>query len=224
MKTNPPRINTIEKKKRRSITIIIGIFFILIMLTSVLELWSGQEENVYSYIGKYGEYKFVQTDNGWQAYINNAESEAKLSTLLNNPIILQTNPKDLQSLKISISFAAQHSPPYYSNINEALLNFLSAQKLYLSYNPEEQPQFALYNLERNFKLSTQVVDACYKDVPSCGNMVIKTCKDANQSAPVILLNQSQDITQDTVYFDNSCLVLEGKDLLITTDKLLFELL
>ncbi len=152
------------KNKKKLITLSIALFFMVIMATSILELYvrNGSEDEIYDYNGL----KFANTGNGWLAYRQDGR-----------PIYILSNPKDLENITIS-------------PINIATLNY--AQKAYLSYNPKERNKIALSEFFREMKISPRIVNACYEDNEQCANLPIKTCEDTTTSVAVILLRESNE--------------------------------
>lgn len=165
----PPRIKTesslpFYKDKKKLITFGIAFFFILIMATSVLELYirGGDNEETYDY----NSLKFVNTGNGWLAY-----------KLDGRPIYIVSNPKDLENITIN-------------QINLGTLSLV--QKAYLSYNPKENNRLALSEFAREIKLTPRIVTACPVDNDACANLPIKTCDDATTTTAVILIQETND--------------------------------
>lgn len=165
----PPRVKTesslpFYKDKKKLITFGIAFFFILIMATSVLELYirGGDKDEVYDY----NSLKLVNTGNGWLAYRQDGR-----------PVYIVSNPKDLENITIS-------------PINLGALSFV--QKAYLSYNPKERNKVALSEFAREIKLAPRIVIACPVDNDVCANLPIKTCDDATTTTAVILIRETND--------------------------------
>jgi len=92
MKVKPPR----EKgssffKSKKFLTYLIGIFIIMIMVLSAMDLWQGSGES-----SVYHNVKFSKEDAGWSAYINS------------NKVLLSYNPQELDSFT-DIDFSAFNS-------------------------------------------------------------------------------------------------------------------
>ncbi len=82
MKLKPPREKSVSFfKNKKFLTSLIGIFIILIMVLSALDLWKGGGES-YVYQGT----KFSKEDTGWSAYIGA------------NKVTLAYNPKELENI------------------------------------------------------------------------------------------------------------------------------
>lgn len=165
----PPRIKgesslPFYKDKKKLITFGIAFFFILIMATSVLELYIGgsDKEEVYDY----NSLKFVNTGNGWLAHKQDGRQ-----------VYIVSNPKDLENITIN-------------SVNLGNLNF--AQKAYLSYNPKERNRVALSEFIREIKISPRLVAACPVDNDACANLPIKTCDDATTSTAIILIQETNE--------------------------------
>ncbi len=84
-----------KKSKKKYYVISIGLFFMLIMISSALNMHN-EEEDVVEYKG----HKFVKADNGWLTYLENEK-----------PVIVLNNPDELKNLSIN-----------YVNLN--LFNYL----------------------------------------------------------------------------------------------------
>lgn len=147
-------------KKKQFLTVLIGIFFIALMVLSAL--YYGYDKDSTGKIDYQG-LSFVQTDSGWLAYVNDQEK-----------ITIATNPDDLD-----VEF---EKVDYYP--------VESLGKIYLSVNPYDQVQSAVQELERNGFLEQQtVVMACYEDNDACSELPLKTCEDATNFIGVIVLKQ-----------------------------------
>lgn len=82
MKVKPPREKgTSFFKSKKFLTVLIGIFIIMLMVMSVLDLWKGTEDS-YDYHGV----EFARGDNGWSAYISN------------NFVVLPYSPAELENV------------------------------------------------------------------------------------------------------------------------------
>lgn len=177
------------KNTKKLVTIGIAVFFIFIMATSVIELYfsNRQKEDVY----EYNSIKFVNTGNGWLAYLKDGR-----------PLFIVSNPKDLENTTIT-------------PLNIASLNY--AEKIYLSYNPKERNRIALSEFLREIKFTPRIVYACPEDNELCFKLPLKTCNDATSTAPIILMKEANETS---VTFINSCLTIQGKDLTKIVDKLI----
>ncbi len=92
MKVKPPRDKSISFfKSKKFLTSLIGIFIILLMVLSALDLWKGSGES-YVYHGT----KFSKEDLGWSAYIGS------------NKVTLSYNPKELEDTS-DVSFSNLNS-------------------------------------------------------------------------------------------------------------------
>ncbi|RME55471.1 hypothetical protein D6777_00420 [Candidatus Woesearchaeota archaeon] len=173
--------------KQQKLTGILGLFIISIMVLSALNFYdTSEKDNEYTYQGK----KFIRTENNlWTTYLPNKQ------------LTIISNPKDLENISIN-----------YIPLN--ILN--SMQKIYLSINPKDRNQEALYELKRNIPLSPLVVTACYEDNELCTELPLKSCEDATDNIGVILLKES-NLTK--VEFKNNCLTIQGKELVKLVDKI-----
>ncbi len=144
---------------------------------------------------KYKGYKFNKINSGWLTYINDKK------------IILINSPNELENYDIEL------------DLDE--LN--SAQKIYLSINPNDN--LFLGNLQNNIVpfLIPKIVVACYEDNEKCVNFPLKDCKDASDYIKIILIKKSEN---SKFYYKDNCLVIQGSQEEITKmiDKLTLELL
>jgi hypothetical protein len=103
------------------------------------------------------------------------------------------NPKDLENIQIP-------------NINLQDLN--SAQKIYLSINPNENIQQAYAYFNTNIKplLNTILINSCTINIEKCADLPLKTCADASQFQKVIILKESNSTK---IEYKNNCLYLSG---------------
>jgi len=130
---------------------------------------------------KYHNLKFTKTNEGWSSYLNDQK------------IVLMNNPKDLENIQIP-------------NINLQDLN--SAQKIYLSINPNENIQQAYAYFNTNIKplLNTILINSCTINIEKCADLPLKTCADASQFQKVIILKESNSTK---IEYKNNCLYLSG---------------
>tara|TARA_Y100000310_G_C20683607_1_gene817599 strand:+ start:499 stop:1077 length:579 start_codon:yes stop_codon:yes gene_type:complete len=175
-------------KKKEFMTYLVGLFIIVIMATSALSMWGGDEEGV-----EFDGMKFVDSGYGWQTYIG--ESKVTISSY----------PLDLENVSIDdVSFSS--------------LNLMG--KLYFSINPYDSYQQAVYDFQANIDLFPNVVYSCYEDNDLCSDMPLKDCDDAMDGTGVVIFRETN--SSDFVEFSGNCLVIEGKDLLKVTDKLILD--
>ncbi|MSR86360.1 hypothetical protein EXS74_03110 [Candidatus Woesearchaeota archaeon] len=143
------------------------------------------------------EYKgltFTETSVGWQAY-----------TEENQRILIQSDPSTLDSEIITGS---------------ADFSFLEGlQKVYVSFNPYSDVSSALVDFQQNMPGSAVLVASCYEASDACIQLPIKDCDDATLTTGVVIF---KDGNTSTVTLDGNCLVVEGKNLLILTDKLVVD--
>ena len=142
---------------------------------------------------EYNDLKFVASSSGYLAYNSDEEQ-----------IIILTNPTELLDLEIgSIS-----------------LNSLSSlEKIYISLNPNDDYQNAIYDFSRNIPLPSQQVLSCYEDHEDCSDLPLKTCEDATETIGIIIFKENNETL---LSFDDNCLTIQGKDLLKVTDKLILD--
>lgn len=144
---------------------------------------------------KYEGYNFNKINNGWSIYKDNTR------------IILLNNPNDLEDYEVRIGL---------NDLN-------SAQKIYLSTNPEDN--LFLGTLQNNiFPFLTQrLVFSCYEDNEKCKDLPLKTCDDADENTKIILIKKSEN---SDFYYKDNCLVIQGnkEEISKMIDKLTLELL
>jgi len=175
-------------KRKEFMTYGVGLFIIVIMATSALSMWGGEEEGV-----EYGGLTFVETGYGWQTYIGNQK------------ILISSYPELLENVTID-------------SVNFGNLNLMS--KIYISINPYDGYQQALNDFQSNIQILPQTVYACYEDNDLCSDMVLKDCDDAVDGIGVIMFKETN--SSNSVTYSGNCLVIEGKDLLSVTDKLIVD--
>jgi len=142
---------------------------------------------------EYGGFSFVETDYGWQAYNGNQK------------ILISSYPELLENVTTD-------------SVNFGSLNLMS--KIYFSINPYDGYQQALSDFQTNIEILPNTVYACYEDNDLCADMVLKDCDDAVDGIGVIMFMETN--SSDSVTFSGNCLVIEGKDLLSVTDKLIVD--
>ncbi len=141
---------------------------------------------------EYNGVRFVQTNLGWLGY---TESEQK--------ILLLSNPSELANVTIGASFS-----------------FLtSLSRLYVSFSPEDDVSSALQDFQQNVVFSGYLMAACSEEHEACSNLPLKTCADATASIGVVLFVQAEE---DSIILEGNCLTIQGKNLLILTDKLILD--
>ncbi len=179
-------------QNKKILTVLIGLFIISIMVFSVLNFGldtSGQEEVEYKGL------RFIKINQGWQTY---TEDETK--------IVVLGDPRDLET----VSFDA---------VSLSFLQSIQIEKIYLSFNPEQDVSGALYDFQMNIPLSAGLVAACYEESEACAEMPIKTCSDARVSSAVIVFREANETS---VVLEGNCLTIEGKNLLSITDKVILD--
>lgn len=171
-------MKTIVKKESRIKKLILPIILSFLMIGSVFTVFLSGTNENEI---KYHNLKFTKTNEGWLSYINNQK------------IVLMNNPKDLENIQIP-------------NINLQDLN--SAQKIYLSINPNENLEQVYAHFNTNIKplLRTNVINSCTVDIERCTNLPLKTCVDASQFQKVIILKESNETK---IEYKNNCLYLSG---------------
>ncbi len=178
-------------KSKRFISILMGLFIISIMVFSIL--YYGLDNTGQEKI-EYKGLTFTQTSLGWQTYTNS-----------NQRILIQTNPEYLDF----VTYLGFGDIEY----------FFSLQKIYVSFNPEENVASALIDFQANTPSGVSLVGACSVESELCVQLPLKTCEDATIANGVVIYKESNEskITQE-----GNCLIIEGEDLLTLTDKLVVE--
>ncbi len=168
MKFKPKRSG--KKKfwtKQKILTSAIGTMIVLLMITSVLNMYEGEDENN---VVEYNGIKFTNIYEGWQAYI-----DGKYVKIVYPP----TELEEINFLALDIS-----------SIN-------SLNKIYYSVNPQQNVQSALFEFNNYFNFPGLAVTACFEDVDGCENLPLKTCDDVDQGIGVIIFNQADQYNLDT---------------------------
>jgi hypothetical protein len=183
------------QKESRTKKLILPLILVFLMIGSVFTVFLSDNNNENEI--KYNNLKFTKTNEGWLSYINDRK------------IVLINNPKDLENIQI--------------NINLQDLN--SAQKIYLSINPNENIQQAYIHFNANIKplLKSILINSCTLDIEKCANLPLKTCADTSEIQKVIILKESNESKFE---YKNNCLYLAGtqEDLSKSIDKLTLNLL
>ncbi len=174
-------------RRKELYTYLIGIFIIMLMVLSVVNLNSDEEEQI-----EYGELTFVPTNSGYLAYDGD------------DPIVVLSNPEELKELEVE-------------GMDVSSLDSLS--KVYISLNPEDSYQNAVYDFYNNMELTTWTTEACYEDSEACATLPIKTCEDTTSDIGVVIFREDNETV---LSFEDNCLTIQGKDLLKVTDKLILD--
>ena len=118
-------------------------------------------------------------------------------------------------------------PPFLGNVilpEVSLSDLNSANKLYVTFNPDENVNQAIVEFQTNLlPYLNQVNQACITDSPSCANLPIRSCLDATEESKVI---QFQEADVPLVVYQDNCLLIQGSsyDLTTQTDALILQLL
>ncbi len=184
-----------RKEKRNKKTLYIGIIIAFLMVTSIAGYVGNRSSNSEQY--KYNKHLFVKVNNGW------------LTTIGNRQIFLNYGPKDLENL----------------SADKVLLNELNkAQKIYISFNPDNEIEKGVYELQNNVfpLLTTQTVRACTEDIEGCEDKLIKNCNDASQYTIIISIKRSNETK---AVYNNNCLDIngDGEGLIRIIDKVILRM-
>ncbi len=186
---NYSKVDNSEKKKKFYV-IFMGLFIISIMVFSTI--YYGLSDDTQSEV-EYQGLKFIESSSGWMTYVNN-----------NEKLVILSNPEDLDSVEFNeVDFDSMKSN----------------SKIYVSFNPYDNSNNALYDLDRSGLLSMQIYVTCYEDNDKCSELPIKTCDDAVQGTGVVVIKLSNETK---VSLNNNCLTIEGKDLLKIVDKFIVD--
>ncbi len=167
------------KKQSKLKKLIVPLFIVFIMVFSIFGYMANKSDKTEKI--QYNDYKFIKSDFGWVAYKDD------------NPILIQNNPLDLKEI--------QEPQITLQDIN-------SAQKIYLTFNPEENLYQALNPFSQQISpLLSRFTQACTKDGPKCSNFPLKTCSDATDFIKVI---QIQENNMTKLEYINNCLIIQGK--------------
>ena len=167
------------KKQSKFKKLIIPLFIVFIMVFSIFGYMANRSDN--SEKIEYNDYNFIKSDLGWITYKDD------------NPILIQNNPSDLEEI---------------SDTQITIQDLNSAQKIYLTFNPEEDLYYALNSFTNQITpLIGNFIQACTKDVPKCSNLPLKTCSDATDLINVI---QIQENSITNLEYTNNCLIIQGK--------------
>lgn len=146
--------------KERKLTLAFGLFFILIMVASVLNLYEKPDtENTYNYNG----IQFANTETGWIGYLKDGRA-----------ISIISSPRELENITID-----------YIPLNR--LNLM--EKVYVSTNPNDRNREAMSELNK-LPISARKVAACYEDAEGCEDYPVKSCNDATDSVGIIVVRES----------------------------------
>ncbi len=189
MKRSYHKINKVAfYKNKKFFTILMGLFLIMLMALGAVNVGMNNDDDKVEYNGL----EFVETDGGWRA---NLEDESE--------IYLIFNPGELEiEEEFSVSFSS----------------LLNSEKVYFSYDPSKESQYAMYDLSRNFNFN-KIVYSCYEDSDLCTEMPLKTCDDASLDVGVVIFKVGEE---NKVSFEDNCLSIEGKSLLNVVDKLILD--
>ncbi|MDP3919140.1 MAG: hypothetical protein Q8Q35_04545 [Nanoarchaeota archaeon] len=179
-------------KKKQFFTVLIGVFFIMLMALSAINIGLNNEEEEQEVI-VYNGLEFVY-NNGWETTL----SDGKVLSLTYRPDGLVNETIG------SVDFGSL----YY------------VQKLYLSSDlSTSNLGYSLYDFQNNVDTLAKVVTACYEDNEACVELPLITCEDATDKIGVV---EFREANETFVTFEDNCLTIEGKNLLKVTDKLLLD--
>ncbi|MBS3095311.1 hypothetical protein J4231_01405 [Candidatus Woesearchaeota archaeon] len=132
----------------------------------------------------YNGYEFTRANGLWVTYINDQRLQLKYL------------PQDLENISADISYG----------------NLLLAEKIYFSFDPENQALFPPANEFLGKKnligIAQQLTLACPYDNNACKsqNLPVKSCSDANDKTSVILMEYSNSTS---IIMESNCLRISG---------------
>lgn len=160
--------------------IILPLFLASIMILSIIGFSLNSTQSDTSSI-KYNGYSFKQTEQGWITFIGN------------NPILISQNPNNLNEILLP---------------DITLQEINSANKIYFTFNPEDNIQSNLYYFDANIRTRLKnFILSCTVDIGSCSNLPLKTCKDADSSSRIIQVSLAN---QSSITYENNCLLIQGQ--------------
>ncbi|MBI5797376.1 hypothetical protein HZA98_00545 [Candidatus Woesearchaeota archaeon] len=144
------------------LTTLVGLFFISLMVFSVLDYGSSQtgQKKV-----KYKGLSFTQTTEGWQAYAGDKK------------IVIQANPELFGDESVS---------------SAALDRFIHSSLVYISLNPYDSVQGAVGDFQRNVPIGGVYALACSGNYSGCEKYPVKTCADASPTEAVVLFQTANE--------------------------------
>ncbi len=183
-----------EKKSKWGMFLVAFIAFI--MISSVIGfLYSGQTDQF-----KYKDIKFIRTQNGWSAVINDRR------------VIFDYFPADVEQINLS------------SDIITALVNKPEIDTVsMLNDTFSEEIALAQYNMALALNNINIYMRAGFT-TNNTFDMPIITCEDATPVVPIIYFKQSN---QTKVSLEENCIIVEARnniDILRIKDRLLYSML
>ncbi|MBU2496778.1 MAG: hypothetical protein KJ767_01830 [Nanoarchaeota archaeon] len=195
------------EKKKNTWGMIITLFIAIMFLGSTIGyIFYSENQDNNNEIQTYKDYKFIQTDYGWQT---NTDYGQIATTYL---------PQDVKEIECNCVF----------------LNYQNMQtsKVYVIAMSENE-KVAANELLKNLQF-TNIQLACLPENANndeCANLPLKSCENANETM-IIIFNEKNLISEEEnmskliegrINFDNGCLTLEGKDLIKAADKSIYKI-
>ena len=174
----------IAERKKKIFTIVIGLFFIFIMVMSALYYGLDDTEKVV-----YNDLKFVNTGQGWVAY----NSKDK--------IIIWTDPSELENYNVDISGFESLTKIYLSINPEENVKYAINDL----YNNFEFEQISLACYEDNELCSDMVLKTCEDATPYIGVIILREANETKVSLDGnCLIIEGQDLLKivDGVVVEN----------------------
>ncbi len=222
--TNKTDAKDEEPKKSSEKSLIIGIFFIILVLGSIIafsifnkpEPKTLEELHVLNLKGKLkpeqgyiykGVYSFITLDNLWYTQLTSPKG-----TKIYN-LALRYSPKDLQEIAIE------------GNLNSNFLN--NQSEFYNTFNPTGKElsyvslAIADFSTHMAKVFEKEPIGACDRnETEPCKTRPLVTCEDKDKL--VLYIKESERFR---TYYNNNCIVVEGKgfDLVKGVDRVLYNL-
>ena len=143
-------------------------------------------------------YIFVPQDN-----LNSQTKKYKNHEFVNINVRLTTN---FNAQQVSIL----KSPELIQEQNVVSISTLnSAEKIYLSFNPTENVNRILFEINNLLPfLKPRVITSCYEDMKECKSLPLKICNDATDLNKVIIIKIENNTNLN---YNKNCLEIKGSE-------------
>jgi hypothetical protein len=183
-------------QNKKKIVVAVVVIFLMISSTAGF-IFSGSEDNGNLITKNYKGHEFTSLQTGWITNINNQE------------IYLYNDPEFVSQGKTLIK-------------DEYGLN--SAEKVYLSINPEDRLEKILQHFNNvALLIKPRISVSCYEDSEKCKTFTIRTCENASPINKVIVIKEQQNLS---INYRDNCLEIYGSEneMIKFIDKLILSLL
>jgi len=197
MKRRPPRSDQNRTSFKKAFPL---IFILVIMVLSIFGVVFFGVPTPETF--EYKDLTFIQGSVSSQQGFTNS---GYITTVNEQKYTFLYDPRNLEDLNIA---------------SITLTQLRYASKFYVSANPEDDISYGVSEFNRLLAplIGKRMNSACTEDVPSCGDLLIKTCEDATPEAKVIVyeINKEPKVT-----YALNCLKFQGsaEDLGKLTNKL-----